>query len=270
MAETDSLNGKQEVISIRHLWAGYNHEPILEDITLSVYELDFIGIIGPNGSGKSTLFRVLLGLLPPWQGEVSIMGESVQRGRRFLGYVPQMVEFDREFPINVWEVVQLGRLGRRRLLQAYNPHDHQAVEQALKDVGLLHLRDRPISELSGGQRRRAYIARALASDPKILLLDEPLAGVDPQAGGQLYDLLRQLNQRITILLISHDIGAIAACVKTVGCLNHRLYYHGEKEISAEMLELAYECPIELIAHGIPHRVLAEHTQNPSMEQGRKS
>lgn len=197
------------------------------------------------------------------------MGESVQRGRRFLGYVPQMVEFDREFPINVWEVVQLGRLGRRQLLQPYSERDHTAVEQALKDVGLLHLRDRPISELSGGQRRRVYIARALASDPKILLLDEPLAGVDPQAGGQLYDLLRQLNQRMTILLISHDIGAIAACVKTVGCLNRRLYYHGQKEITAEMLELAYECPIDLIAHGVPHRVLAEHAQNVSAEQEHK-
>ena len=264
------IDGRSEVIAIEHLWTGYDHEPVLEDINLSVKELDFIGLIGPNGSGKTTLFKVLLGLMAPWRGEVRIMGMSAQKGRRYVGYVPQTVEFDRAFPISVWEVVMLGRLSKRRLLQPYTARDGDCVAEALREVEMFHLRDRAIGELSGGQRRRVYIARALATDPKILLLDEPLAGVDPHAGTHLYDILKQLNERITILMISHDIGAIASCVKTVGCLNRRLYYHGEREIAPEMLKLAYQCPVDLIAHGVPHRVFANHLQElPSEESWKK-
>lgn len=255
-----ATNRPIEVISIQHLWAGYTHEPVLEDITLSVKELDFIGLIGPNGSGKTTLFKVLLGLLPPMQGEVQIMGMSVQKGRRFLGYVPQSVEFDRAFPISVREVVLLGRLGRRKLLQHFTNDDQICVEKALESVELLHLRDRPIGELSGGQRKRVYIARALATDPAILLLDEPMAGIDPHVETHIYDLLKHLNEQITILMISHDIGAIASCVKTVGCLNRRLYYHGEHQITPQMLEMVYQCPVDLIAHGVPHRVFPRHLE----------
>jgi zinc transport system ATP-binding protein len=256
----NTANHPMEVISIQHLWAGYDHEPVLEDINLSVKELDFIGLIGPNGSGKTTLFRVLLGLLPPLQGSVHIMGMGVQKGRRFLGYVPQSVEFDHAFPINVWDVVLMGRLGRRGLLQRFTKEDQAYVEHALKSVELLHLRDRPLGELSGGQRKRVYVARALATDPSILLLDEPMAGIDPHGETHIYDLLKQLNQRMTILLISHDIGAIASCVKTIGCLNRRLYYHGERQITPQMLEMVYQCPVDLIAHGVPHRIFPRHLQ----------
>jgi zinc transport system ATP-binding protein len=247
-----------EVISIQHLWAGYDHQPVLEDINLSVKELDFIGLIGPNGSGKTTLFKVLLGLVPPMHGEVRIMGMGVKKGRRYLGYVPQTVEFDQAFPISVWDVVLLGRLGKRGLLQRYTAKDKEYVAKALSSVEMLHLRDRSLSELSGGQRKRIYIARALAAEPKILLLDEPMAGIDPHVETHIYDLLKQLNQQITILMISHDIGAIASCVKTVGCLNRRLYYHGEKQITSEMLQIVYQCPVDLIAHGVPHRVFPQH------------
>ena len=249
---------QKEVLSIRHLWAGYNRQPVLEDINLSVKELDFIGLIGPNGSGKTTLFKVLLGLLQPMQGEIRILGHSVRHGRRYLGYVPQTVEFDRSFPISVGDVVLQGRLGRRRLLRRYTVRDMEAVTEALQNVEMLPLRNRPLSELSGGQRKRVYIARALATDPKILLLDEPLASVDPHMESHIYELLKRLNNRITILMISHDIGAISSCVKTVGCLNRQLYYHGEKQVTPEMLELAYQCPVDLIAHGVPHRVFQKH------------
>ena len=259
MQDADTTDMRPEIISIRHLWAGYDREPILEDIDLSVKELDFIGLIGPNGSGKTTLFKVLLGLLPPMGGKVRIMGRSVKQGRRYVGYVPQNVEFDRDFPISVWDVVLLGRLGRRRLLQRYTAVDSEKVAEALRSVEMLNLRDRPIGELSGGQRKRVYIARALAAEPKILLLDEPLAGIDPHAGNHIYELLKQLNEYITILMISHDIGAIASCVKTVGCLNRRLFYHGEKQVTPEMLEVVYQCPVDLIAHGVPHRVFPQHT-----------
>ena len=189
--QTGTTNIPKEVISIQHLWAGYDREPVLEDINLSVKELDFIGLIGPNGSGKTTLFKVLLGLLPPLRGEVRIMGKSVKKGRRYMGYVPQKVEFDRDFPINVWEVVRLGRLGRRRLLQRYTTKDDKCVAEALHSVEMLHLRDTPMGELSGGQQKRVYIARALAMQPQILLLDEPLASIDRR------DRLLRENRRLS-------------------------------------------------------------------------
>ena len=186
------------------------------------------------------------------------MGQSVKEGRQYIGYVPQVVELDRDFPINVWNVAQMGRLGRRGLLQRYTVEDDKIVAEALRSVDMSDLRDRPIGELSGGQRQRVYIARALAKEPTILLLDEPMASVDPQASASFYDLLGQLNERITILMISHDMTAISSYVKTVGCLNRRLFYHGGEQLTPEMLELAYHCPIDLIAHGVPHRVFPEH------------
>lgn len=256
----------RKVISIRNMWAGYEREQVLVDINLEVYEGDYIGLIGPNGGGKTTLIRVLLGLLTPTRGEVRIMGRPVQEGRREVGYVPQVVEFDREFPVSVWDVARMGRLGQRRLLQRYNSRDNEIVAGALRQVEMFDLRQRPIGELSTGQRQRVYLARALATQPKILLLDEPTSSVDPQVSKDIYELLKQLNEQVTILLISHDMSAVSSYVKTVGCLNRRLYYHGGQQITAEMLELAYQCPIDLIAHGVPHRVFSEHTHEAPQEE----
>lgn len=267
MRDTIATETPREVISVRHLWASYDGEPALEDVNLSVRELDFVGLIGPNGGGKSTLLKVLLALLPPTRGEVHIMGQSVKEGRRHIGYVPQSVEFDQDFPISVWDVVRMGRLGRRRLLQRYTARDDEVVAKALRNVEMLDLRDRPIGALSGGQRQRVYIARALATEPSILLLDEPLAGVDPHVSANIYELLRRLNERLTILLVSHDMSAISSHVKTVGCLNRRLFYHGGKQITPDMLEGAYQCPIDLIAHGVPHRVFPEHVAQEVAHEG---
>lgn len=258
MNGTELSESSSEVISIRNLWAGYQNEPVLQNINLTVNELDFIGLIGPNGGGKTTLLKVLLGLLASSRGEVKILGQPVKTGRRFIGYVPQHVEFDHDFPVNVWDVARMGRLGQRGLLRWYSAKDDELVAEALEKVDMLSLRQRPIGELSGGQRQRVYIARALAGEPKILLLDEPTASIDPKISNSIYELLSRLNQHVTILIISHDIGAISSYVKTIGCLNRRLFYHGTKEITPTMLEHAYQCPIDLIAHGIPHRVLAEH------------
>ncbi len=247
-----------EAIAIRNLWAGYGKEPVLEDINLTVNELDFVGLIGPNGGGKTTLLKVLLGLIKPMRGEVKIMGCSVASGRRYIGYVPQFIEFDRHFPVRVEEVVQMGRLGKRRLLQPYNAVDQKIVRNALEQVEMWQLHSLPLAELSGGQRQRVYIARALASEPRILLLDEPTASVDSSIRYSIYELLRQLNEYMTIFLISHDIGAVSSYVKTIGCINRHLSYHGDKLITPEMIEQTYHCPIDLIAHGIPHRVFGEH------------
>jgi len=258
MTHTAAADAPREVISVRHVWAGYDHEDVLEDVNLSVRELDFVGLIGPNGGGKTTLLKVLLGLIHPTRGEVRIMGKSIREGRTHIGYVPQAVEFDREFPISVWEVTRMGRLGRRRVLQRFSAEDDHFVAEALRSVGMLDLGKRSIGALSGGQRQRVYIARALAAEPSILLLDEPMASVDPQVSTTIYELLGQLNDHVTILMVSHDVSAVSSYVKTVGCINRFLFYHGGKELTPEMMDAAYQCPVDLIAHGVPHRVFHEH------------
>ena len=241
-------------IEVRNLSAGYGSKPILQRIDLIAKELDFIGIIGPNGGGKSTLLKVLLGLIKPMEGEVRIMGRSVESGRKSIGYVPQFVEFDRNFPVRVEEVVQMGRLGQRKLFQRYNSKDRSIVKEALERVEMWQMRRRSLAELSGGQRQRVYIARALASQPSILLLDEPTANVDSRISKSIYQLLRQLNQEMTIILVSHDLASVYSHVKTIGCLNRRLHYHGNKEISSAAIEQTYKCPIDLV---IPDRLKQE-------------
>lgn len=240
-----------EIIAIRDLWAGYDRETILEDINFTVRELDFVGIIGPNGGGKTTLLKVLLGLLEPLRGEVRIFGKSPRKSREFVGYVPQLLEHDRAFPIRVRDVVRMGRLGKRKLFRSYSKRDDEKVTEALDSVGMLAYQNRSIAELSGGQRQRVYIARALAVEPKILILDEPTASVDPQIRRSILSLLQELNQFMTILMISHDVGAMSTYVKSIGCLNRRLYYHGEKLLTPAMLEQVYHHPIDPLAHGIP-------------------
>ena len=248
-----------QVITLRNLWAGYGTTPVLKDINLVVNELDFIGLIGPNGGGKTTLLKVLLGLILPDRGEVKIMEHSVFQGRRYIGYVPQLLEFDRDFPVRVEDVVRMGRLGKHRLLKRYNRKDEAIITRCLEQVGMADLRDRPIGQLSGGERQRVYIARALASEPHILLLDEPTANVDTKLQQSIYELLVDLNKYLTILMISHDLGAVSTYVKTVGCLNQRLFYHNDKLITPQMIEQTYQCPIDLIAHGVPHRVFPQHS-----------
>ncbi len=237
---------KTKPIEIENLWAGYGQEFVLEDINIVVKELDFLGLIGPNGGGKTTLLKVLLGLIKPMRGEVKIMGLSVASGRRYIGYVPQYVEFDRHFPIRVAEVVKMGRLGKRRLLQPYNAKDQEIVRNALEQVEMWELRARSLAELSGGQRQRVYIARALASSPAILLLDEPTASVDSRISYNIYKLLRQLNEYMTIVVVSHNLGELFNYVKTVGCINRRLYYYGDKNAATEMIEQTYKCSADLI------------------------
>jgi zinc transport system ATP-binding protein len=252
------MSTRPEVICLEDLWVQYNGVTVLEGINLSVHERDFIGIIGPNGGGKTTLLEVLLGVIRPTRGRVSIVGLSPVEARRFIGYVPQYSEFDHAFPISVWEVAMMGRLGRRGLLRRYSNQDEDLVAKALRQVDMLQQRDRQIGQLSGGELQRVYVARALASTPEILLLDEPTASVDTRMVGSIYEVLQQLNRRVTIVLVSHDIGVVSSHVKTIACLNRRLIYHGSREITPEMLEAAYHCPVDLIAHGLPHRVFDHH------------
>lgn len=250
---------RQPLVEIKNLYAGYNNEIILDDINLSIQQDDFIGLIGPNGGGKTTLLKVIIGLIKPQQGLVRVMGETPEKGRAQIGYVPQFAEYDAAFPISVRDVVRMGRLNASRIFKPFTKEDDDIVRSQLERVGLLKYQDRTLRELSGGQRQRVYIARALATHPKLLVLDEPTVSVDQEARTQIYELLYNLNQQgVTIFLVTHDLNVVSSYVKTIGCMNRKLHYHGEKELTEEMISSTYGCPVDLIAHGLPHRVFAEH------------
>lgn len=240
-----------------HVWAGYEREDILKDITFSVAEGEFLGIIGPNGGGKTTLLKVILGLLKPRSGTVSIFGCSPSQAHHLIGYIPQYLNYDKQFPISVWDVVLMGRLGKLGPRPFYTKRDRERAMEALRQVKMDEFRDRPLSQLSGGQQQRVLIARALCTEPKLILLDEPTASVDKKVGQGIYEIFRELNEEATIILVTHDIGVLSAYVKKVGCLNKYFIYHDSKELTPEMIEAAYECPVDLIAHGVPHRVFSQ-------------
>jgi zinc transport system ATP-binding protein len=248
----------KEVVRLEEVWVHYDSVPALEGISLSIKQDDFLGIIGPNGGGKTTLLKVILGLIKPSQGRVSVLGHPPERARKFVGYVPQYSLFDREFPISVWDVVLMGCCGQKGVFKRYSNEDRRSALQALEMVEMLDFKDRQIGKLSGGEQQRVFIARALVTEPKLLLLDEPTASVDAPMQTGFYELLERLKQKMAIVLVSHDIGAVSIYADKIACLNHQLFYHDSKELSPEELEATYKCPIDLIAHGVPHRVLREH------------
>jgi zinc transport system ATP-binding protein len=248
-----------ELVRLEDVWVHYDGVPALEGINLSIEKGDFLGIIGPNGGGKTTLLKVILGLIKPTHGRVSILGDKSKKARHYIGYVPQHNIFDLNFPISVWDTVLMGRYSKSGLLKRYSSQDRVTARNALETVSMLDYAERRLGSLSGGEQQRVFIARALVSEPELLLLDEPTASVDPAMQTEFYELLDSFKQKMAIVLVSHDIGAISVHVNKVACLNHELFYHGSKEISAEVLEATYKCPVQMIAHGVvPHRVLKEH------------
>jgi zinc transport system ATP-binding protein len=247
----------KEVIELEKVYAELDGVTVLENVNLCVRELDFLGIIGPNGGGKTTLLRVILGLVKPVKGKVKIMGDALGKNRHLLGYVPQYALFDRSFPITVEEVVMSARLARRKG-RRFSDRDRSIATEAMARVEILPLRSRQMGELSGGERQRVLVARALAAEPRILLLDEPTASVDSRFAAGFYELLQELNQEMTVILVSHDISAVSSYVKTLACMNRTLYYENSRELTPEMIENTYHCPVDIIAHGIPHRVLRPH------------
>jgi zinc transport system ATP-binding protein len=247
-----------EIIVFKDVWVSYGGLDILKEVNLVVKEHDFLGIIGPNGGGKSTLLKVILGLIKPTRGEIRVFGDTPYNSRKDVGYVPQYSLFDPNFPITVWDVVLMGRMGHTGLLKRYSEKDKKAALDALKTVEMLEYRDWQIGSLSGGQRQRIFIARAVVGDPKLLLLDEPTTGIDAIIREEFYEMLEKLKAKMAIVMVSHDIGAVSVYVDKIACLNHTLYYHNSKELTPEDLDAAYQCPVDLIAHGVPHRVLKKH------------
>lgn len=245
-------------IEMKDVWFSYNKVPVVEGVSFTLSQGDFLGILGPNGGGKTTLLKLMLGLLKPERGEIRILGKPPKEARKFIGYLPQETDFHLSFPITVFELAIMGRLTHSKLGKPYTKDDHEKAEMALNQVGMWDYRFAKVGELSGGQRQRVFIARALASEPKILMLDEPTSSVDPQFESDLYELFKELNKDMTIVIITHDIGVISRYVKSVACINRTLIFHEEGKITEEMIEATYQCPVDLVAHGLPHRVFPLH------------
>lgn len=226
--------------------------PVLNGLTLSVHKGDFLAVLGPNGGGKTTLLKVMLGLIKPSSGSVTVFGGQPGETTGRIGYVPQSLQFDRAFPISVREVVLMGRLSKSRLFRRYGREDRAKASEALEITGLTALADRRIGTLSGGELQRALIARALAGEPELLLLDEPTASVDPEMKTTIYDLLDKLKASHTIVLVTHDTGTIAHHVSRIACLNCTLDMHEEgSTLGRTSLENLYGYPVDIVEHRAP-------------------
>ena len=246
------------LVEVRDVTFGYGREVVLDHVRLDIQGNDFLAIIGPNGGGKTTLLKVMLGLLRPWSGEVVWRLPSGGDPRGRVGYVPQFSTFDKDFPLRIQDMVLMGRLGRRSLLRPYGREDRAAADRALERLGLRSVARAHVSEISGGQLQRALIARALVADPEILFLDEPTASIDAESRETLRDLLVDLNRSIPVVVVTHDVTSLASMVRRIACINRKLFYHGDPELSLEVMEEVYGCPVELVTHGVPHRVLHHH------------
>ena len=256
------VKNSETIVSIKNLSVYYEQITALYRVNLEVKSGEYLGIIGPNGGGKSTLLKAILGLVPTSEGDISIFGSTVGKSRELTGYVPQITFVDKRFPITLFEVVLSGCLAPKlSFFTAHKKQDKQYAHMLIEKVGLTALADRQISQLSSGEFQRMLIARALAGKPKLLLLDEPTASVDAASRDSIFMLLEELNREMTIILVTHDLLAVSSQVKTLACLNKKLIYHGGPEIDENIVNNLYGCPVDLIAHGVPHRVLKEHSSN---------
>ena len=240
------------VIHINKLNFSYGNLSVLEDISLNIEQGEFVGIVGPNGGGKSTLLKLMLGLLIPDKGTIKIMGKSPSKGRSAIGYVPQYANFERNFPITVLDTVLLDRVTRKSTFWGHSSEDIQLAEQALRETEIENLKNRILNTLSGGQLQRVLIARALVGNPKILMLDEPTSNIDARMEEDIFDLLKKLNEKSTIIVVSHDIGFISGYVNRVACLNRTLVCHETAAISGKTIEELYGTEVHMIQHSHSH------------------
>lgn len=238
----------EAVIAIEGLTFRYNSVPVLEDVNLKIGEKEFVWVVGPNGGGKTTLLKLMLGLLKPGRGMIRVFGQSPGKARPRVGYMPQYVRLDPQFPVDVMSIVLMGRLGNGVRWGPHRSQDKEAVAQALREVGLWEKRGHSFSTLSGGQQRRLLIARALACEPDLLLLDEPTANLDIAVEQELFELLRKLNQRLTIVMVSHDPAFVSQFVERVVCVNRKVAVHPTSEMEEEIMNELYGRQVRMVRH----------------------
>ncbi len=235
------------VITFNNVCFGYDKSEVLHNVNFSLFERESTSIVGPNGGGKTTLVKLILGLNKPQAGSINVLGSTPLESSRRIGYMPQSSHFDQSFPIQVLDIVLMGRLGKRRS-PFYNHADKQAAMQALDETGLADLAARPFASLSGGQRQRVLIARALACDPKLLLLDEPTAHVDPAMEEQVNETLARLAKRLTVITVTHELGFVARRVDRVLCVNRTVKLHPTSEITGEIIQEIYGSDLRMVRH----------------------
>jgi zinc transport system ATP-binding protein len=237
------------VIEIRNLGFRFdNGPPVLEDVNLEVAKGDFASVIGPNGGGKTTLVKLIVGLLTPTTGDLRVFGQTPAKARPRIGYMPQHAMMDPRFPVRALDVVMMGRLKPRPSLGGYSQSDRTAALASLATVGLEDHGARPFSNLSGGQRQRVLLARALVTEPDLLLLDEPAANLDQKVEQDFFDLLEELNRHLTIVLVSHDLGFVAGFVRTVICVHRRVDVHPTSELDGRLVSEIYGGDVRMVLH----------------------
>jgi zinc transport system ATP-binding protein len=236
------------VVRVEGATFSYGAAPVLERVDLAVTEGEFLGVVGPNAGGKSTLLKLILGLLEPQEGRIRVLGRRPRESRGSLGYVPQYPGFSREFPVSVEQTVLMGRLGIGSRYGVYRRADREAMRRALQEVEAGDLARRQIGTLSGGQLQRVLLARALVSEPRILILDEPTANIDQRLEGDVFDLLKELNRRMTILVVSHDVAFISSYVGRVACINRTLVCHHTDAIDGQVIQELYGEDVRMVAH----------------------
>jgi zinc transport system ATP-binding protein len=234
------MTDSSTVIQLDKVSFSYGNNHVLTNVSLSVAAGDFVGVIGPNGGGKTTLLRLILGVLSPVTGTVALLGGSPEKTRIRAGYVPQETSSNKLFPISVWDVVLMGKMGTRGFFHSYTKQDRQQVAAMLEELNIHPLKDKSIGDLSGGQRQKVLLARALVSDPQILFLD------DKNKAGT------------TVLLVTHNVGAVSAYIKSIACVNREVFFHPDGVLDEVTITKAYGCPVDIIAHGLPHRVYHRH------------
>ena len=245
------------LVTLHDVSVRYDSFTALESVSLEIFEDDFLGIIGPNGGGKTTLVKAIVGAIPH-SGRIDFSEELHRGNSRLIGYMPQQTSFDTSFPISVVELVMSGLQSERGFHSRYGAKERPRAIALLELASISELADRQIGEISGGQLQRALLCRAIIIEPKLLILDEPTNFVDNRFENELYTLLRKLNERMAIVMVSHDVGTITSVVKSIVCVNRTVHRHNSNVITEEQLE-NYNCPIQIISHGkVPHTVLCEH------------
>ena len=247
----------KKIISLHNVGVTYDGCTALEGVNLDIYEDDFIGIIGPNGGGKTSLVKAIMGAVGH-SGEIEF-SDVLRKGKHYkIGYMPQVSQFDTRFPISIEEVVLSGLQSEKGFFGRYTKEDRVQAEALLEQMGISDIASRPIGEVSGGQLQRALLCRAIIAEPKLLILDEPTNFVDNTFEKEFYALIKQLHERMAVMIVSHDIGTITSLVKSIICVNRHVHRHDSNILTEEQLR-GYDCPIQILSHGdIPHTILEHH------------